>query len=460
MQRWALESAYYHIVIDRFATSGHTFQYRKGAGYSQDLQHWMGGKLRGITQSLDYIQNLGINAILLTPFFEGNKYHGYWTTNPCRVEPHFGNKQDLRELIDYARKRNIRMIMDLPVTHCHILAHPASDAMKNKQSCYRNWFHYEANGRFRGFFGDHNLPELNLEHPRLKTTLKKIISYWLSLGFEGIRFDHAKRPSHSLWREITAHLQAQHPEVCLLGENWSKSNTVGTLADYLHGELNIPVSNALRSFLSQPGTGTIEELIRQIHAQRSLRQAGYLLPTFLDSHDVERVAYLTHGNQALLALGYFLQLTLPYPPIIYYGSERAQTQSDNLPTGKYERDRFFREPMDWHNGKDMAAWVKKLLAIRHRHINFFSSEPYALKILRGNIVTYSYTSDSSHMMILANFSPSHRDVRLPSEAINKLAEGDQIRQASRSVKLEPYGGAILISSGWTPLNTVDISVKV
>ncbi len=72
MLHWASRSTFYHIVIDRFATGKNRFQYSKGPHYQQDLRQWMGGNIGGIAQSLDYLQDLGIGALLLTPFFKGH----------------------------------------------------------------------------------------------------------------------------------------------------------------------------------------------------------------------------------------------------------------------------------------------------------------------------------------------------------------------------------------------------
>lgn len=78
---WARCSTFYHLMIDRFATGKCQFRHAKAPRYDQQLTDWMGGSLTGIIESLDYLRDLGIGALLLTPFFRGRKYHGYWTTD-------------------------------------------------------------------------------------------------------------------------------------------------------------------------------------------------------------------------------------------------------------------------------------------------------------------------------------------------------------------------------------------
>jgi cyclomaltodextrinase len=461
MHQWAAESTYYHIVIDRFATDKNHFEILNGQQRSHNLQNWMGGNFQGIKRSLDYLQQLGIGAILLTPFFAGKKYHGYWITDFEKVDPHFGNTQQLKQLIDCAHQRNIRMILDLPITHCHRDTLYARHALGNRNSPYRKWFYFDNEDNFVGFFGDSSLPELNLELPELRKYLKRVINHWLSLGFDGIRFDHAKRPSTAFWENFTSYLNKQHPQVCLLGENWHESGKIGTLSDYLHGELNIPLCKALRQFVRQPCLQTIKQIMHLVTAQKSQRQQGYLLPTFLDNHDMERIGHLAQDNYSVLTLSYLIQLTLPYPPIIYYGSERAQSQSNNLTKDQYERDRFFREPMCWFRGEEIKKWVGCLIQYRNKHIAWFMSEPVSIKLLSNSVFTYSYLHKDRIIAVLINLSPNQQDIVLPAFSIeNPLCSDDTIRKCNNSnfkLQLKGYSGAIINST--RNLVTIDIMLE-
>lgn len=447
MLQWAAESTYYHIVIDRFATGKTHFGISNSQQMSNNLQNWMGGNIQGITYSLDYLQQLGIGVILLTPFFEGKKYHGYWTTDFKKVDHHFGNLQQLGQLIDSAHQHNIHVIMDLPITHCHRDALHARQALNNKNSPYRDWFYFDNEEKFLGFFGDSALPELNLELPEFRNYLKNIINYWLSLGFDGIRFDHAKRPSAAFWKNFTDYLSQQHSQVFLLGENWHESGKIGTLAPYLHGELNIPLCKALRQFVRQPGYQTIRQVMHHVKTQQHLRQQGYLLPTFLDNHDMERASHLAQNNHSIITLSYLIQLTLPYPPTIYYGSERAQAQSNNLPKGQYERDRFFREPMNWQEGEDMAKWIGSLTKYRNKYIAWFMSEPVTMDFPSVDIFRYSYLQHDTLITVLVNYGPGRQQIDLPAYPTEQLMGGNAIIHQAKDKKiklqLQGYSGAII-----------------
>lgn len=450
MRQWAAESTYYHLVIDRFATDKNHFTFSNRQQSDCKLQQWMGGSIHGITQSLDYLHQLGIGAILLTPFLKGKKYHGYWTTDFEKIDRHFGNQHQLKELIDAAHQRNIRVIMDLPITHCHRDSLYAKRALANKNSHYRDWFYINEEENFQGFFGDSALPELNLELPVLRNYLKTITDRWLGFGFDGIRFDHAKRPSTSFWNDFTGHLHKQHPQVFQLGENWHESGRIGTLSPYLHGELNIPLCKALRQFVKQPCLHTIKQIMHHISSQKDQRQQGYLLPTFLDNHDMERVSLLAEDKQSIIALTYLIQLTLPYPPIIYYGSERGQRQSCNQLNGQYERDRFFREPMDWQKGEDMVSWVSSLIKFRNKHIAWLMSEPVSINLLSANVITYDYAHKDTTITVYVNFNPNQQQIILPAFPAENLAGGKSVIRQSYDKKfelqLQGHSGAIIKSN--------------
>lgn len=416
-----------------------------GARHGRQLTHWMGGTLSGITASLDYLQDLGVGALLLTPLFRGRKYHGYWTTDFLRLDSHFGRTQDLAALIAAAHRRDMRVIMDLPFTHCHAGAALVRQARDVAGSPYREWFRYTAEGDFQGFYGDGNLPELNLEWPAVVAFIRRVLDHWLAFGFDGVRFDHAKRPSREFWEQIGAYLREQHPAVFLLGENWHDSGVIGTLTGHLHGELNIPLSMALRRFLARPGVEEAMTTLQLARDQQALREAGHVLPTFLDNHDMERASLMAEGDADVLRLGYLLQLMLPDPPIIYYGSERAQRQSANLPAGSHERDRHFREPMHWGTGEGMLAWVRELIRIRNDHMDFFHLQPRITAFDDRQVLSFSYVGGTHALVIAINFQRHPCSIDLPAGAQVKRLAGDAqpFDRSPGRIELPARGGVIL-----------------
>jgi len=445
---WAAQAAIYHIVIDRFAKAGGPFPSDRGEGYDKALTQWMGGTIAGIMRSLDYLESLGINTLVLTPFFKGRKYHGYWVTDYYDVDRHFGTKNDLAALVDELHGRAMHILFDLPITHCHYSAPAAVNASRHKgSSSYQDWFLYDDSGRFIGFFGDRRLPEFDLDNAELRNEIKRIIDYWLDFGFDGIRFDHAKRPSPSFWSDIRNHIVTRRPEVFLLGENWHETGAVGTLSPYLHGELNIPLSGALREFISRPGGKAVRNIITCVQSQEKLLRQGYIMPTYLDSHDVERACHLAGGKSDLLRSCYLLQVTLPYPPIIYYGSERGQGQTRNFLKGVCERDRFFREPMNWEGDHELSSCVADLLTLRKQYRNVILSGAPSFDTSREGLLSYTYSSGMEQLRIVINYGEKPKTIGLEDGTLHVIMSTTKCSPTSSAVRssvtLQEYEGVIL-----------------
>ena len=127
---WFNKAVIYHIFIDRF----------NGCKTNINTLDFLGGNLKGVISKLDYIQNLGINVMWLSPFYKTTHYHGYHITDFKSIDPRFGSKSELLELIYEAKKRGLRIIADFVPNHCSD-QHPFfKDALKNKDSKYKDWF--------------------------------------------------------------------------------------------------------------------------------------------------------------------------------------------------------------------------------------------------------------------------------------------------------------------------------
>lgn len=433
MPTWARQAIFYHIVIDRFATGARQFERSGHAAYDTRLRDWMGGTLYGIAASLDYLQELGVDALILTPFFEGKKYHGYWVTDFFQVDPHFGDVAALKRVIDAAHRRGMRIVMDLPITHCH----------QDNRAVPAHWLNRNDAGEVIGFYGDHRLPELDLDHREVTAFVHRVVDHWLGLGFDGIRFDHAKRPSDRFWRQVAHRLRENYPQLLLLGENWRESGEIGALSPYLHGELNIPLAGALRQFAQQPTARTLKAVFQRIVDQRPLRELDYILPAFLDNHDMERIGAVADTNRAHLALAYLVMLTLPFPCVIYYGSEAGQSQSDNLPPPHEERDRYFREPMPWPQSSVLTEWVKDLIAVRRAHQSWFANEPRLLDCTDTGLIAYRFLHRDAAITVVVNLSQHAAHLAVSSSQSSVLACVNGSGGQSQPFALNSYGAALL-----------------
>lgn len=172
------------------------------------------GDIRGIIDKLDYVQYLGVNTIWVSPVYQSPmKDNGYDISDYYQIDPSFGTIDEMKELIEQARMRDINIIMDLVVNHCSDQHAWFQDALNNPESPYRDYFIVRegANGEvpnnWRGVFGGsvweklgqqnvyyyHTFakeqPDLNWENPALRKEIYEMMNYWLDLGIKGFRID-------------------------------------------------------------------------------------------------------------------------------------------------------------------------------------------------------------------------------------------------------------------------------
>lgn len=325
----------YHILIDRF------FPCR-----GEDAEgNFKGGCLRSVRDHLDYVRQLGMTGILLTPFYKTAAYHGYHITDFEEVDPHFGTWDDVRELVQETHRRGMTIAADFVANHCHRNCRLFADGR------HRDWFRYRRDGSCRGFAGLSDLPMFDTGNEAVQTYLTERALDLCRLGFDAIRLDHATGPTYAFWKHFGRKLHAAYPAIRLVGEVW------GTMdfrphrpLRYLVHRLRYGAQEARQLeyaglfdgvldfryqqlMCSAAHRGTIAA-DRRLHSEVELHLARY--PTdfrpwlFLDNHDVNRFLFECGGNRRLLAeaIAFSEQWSNPY--LTFYGTEQAFTNTENI----------------------------------------------------------------------------------------------------------------------------------
>jgi glycosidase len=361
---WFDRAVIYQVFLDRF----------NGFKSTSNVPGFAGGTLNGVTQRLDYLKDLGINVIWLSPFYETASYHGYHITDFEKVDPRFGNEDDLRDLIFKAKKMGFKVIADFVPNHCSV-HHPFfRQAIAHQKSPYRKWFIFENwPGTYRSFFDFKELPKLNLDHNEARSYIIDVAHQWLSFGLDGFRLDHVIGPSHDFWRAFSRELRSKHPESVLIGEAWAGGlekkfyKTVGfkykswrkmfgvsqeqiqleyrkTLDGVLDFTLRDMVKDAMLRgvpVLSDP------QFSRQIRLHLGKVPAGYYMVTFLDNHDTDRFIRYCGGNVDLLLQAFELLFSLDLPLVLYTGTENCRPNEREVTPMHANSDLQVRAPMDW-----------------------------------------------------------------------------------------------------------------
>lgn len=391
VKNWFKDAIIYHIFIDRFAG------FDKNNDDSQPT--WIGGNLNGIAKKLPYLKRLGINCIWLSPFYKSSYYHGYSIEDFYSVDEHFGTKQDLKELVKKAHKLGIKVITDFVPNHCSE-THPFFvDAKSNKNSKYREWFYFKHwPFDYLSFLNFRNLPKINLENKEAKKHIIDAAVYWLKeFDLDGFRLDHVIGPSIDFWKEFSSAVKDAKPEAVLIGEVWFfgvnenhvetiklkgiktifEKNKKGEILEDLamqefigifDGCLDFTFNSLIKDFIAKRNTSS-EIFFRKLKQHYSLFPSTFLLPTFLDNHDMNRFLFEAKGDDRKLKLASIFQFCLSKPPIIYYGDEVGLSQASDINEAESNGDVQARRTMIWdedEQNKDLFNHYRRLCLLRNK----------------------------------------------------------------------------------------------
>ncbi|MEO0378329.1 MAG: alpha-amylase family glycosyl hydrolase, partial [Cyanobacteria bacterium P01_A01_bin.17] len=441
---WFKQAVIYQIFVDRFSPdSGASFSAPRSEG------NVCGGTLQGILNRLDYLSQLGITCLWLTPIFPSPTYHGYDVTDFGSVESRLGTMADLRQLLSAATERNMRVILDYVANHCS-RQHPAFvAATQSQQSETYSWFRFaQWPDRYDSFYDLPDLPKFNTDHPAVQAYLIEHACYWLELGVSGFRLDHAHGASHAFWSRFRAKTRAIAPDSVTFGEITETSQLMRSFAGRMDGCLDFRLAELLRGFFAY-GTVKVSEFDRALSRHFAYFQDVLALPSFLDNHDMSRFLWIVRGDHTRLRLAAFCQFTLPGTPIVYYGTEVGLSQKAAV--GRLEETRL---PMPWDDfpNPDLLAFYRQLIHFRQAHSEVWGRSRRAVVIDDGKGV-YAYAVGP--FLIVLNNNNESATVTLSDEQViepalitttmtpfaieNKQGNRQENRQ---TIYLPSYGGAV------------------
>ena len=370
---WCDQAVFYQIFVDRFHMGSSSKDKRyidKNWGELPKPKGFYGGDLPGITEKLDYLQDLGINSIYLTPIFQSPSNHKYDTIDYEEVDAMFGTNRDLKELVESAHKRGIKILLDAVFNLCCCLCKQFQDVLrKGKGSVYYDWFIIRGDRpvleqmNYECFAACNYMPKWNTNNPEVQKFLLHIATKWIKeYGIDGWRLDVADEVSHDFWRQFRKAVKAAKPDALIVGENWHDSRP------WLEGDQFDSIMNysftkacldyfAYEKYSAQRFCERLSEIL-----MRNTDQVNEMMLNLLDSHDTER--FLTNVGEnadklkcALAVLFFFVGM-----PCIYYGTEIGTA-------GGYDPDS--RRTFDWdktHWNMDIYNTVKDLIRLRKEQI--------------------------------------------------------------------------------------------
>ncbi|WP_067620003.1 glycoside hydrolase family 13 protein [Alicyclobacillus acidiphilus] len=418
---WVDEAVCYQIFPERFANGNPELTPSGAVGWLEapTASSMHGGDLPGITSRLEYLSNLGVNVIYLTPIFRARSNHKYDTENYFEIDPQFGTDQDLRELVGQAHARGIRVVLDAVFNHCGFQFEPFQDAIRRGTSSpYWDWFFIDGDEvdidevNYETFATKlRYMPKLNLANPEVEQYFLNVAAYWLKrFDIDGWRLDVANEIDHVFWRRFRNTVKAIKPDALIVGEVWHYS-LPWLRGDQFDGVMNYPLrEHVLDLFVRRVTTPkSFAEGITRLQFQYPM-QATRAMFNLLGSHDTERVLTLADGDVDSVKLALVCQFTLPGIPMIYYGDELGMEGGP---------DPLCRGGMRWdleEDSRGLKDLVSALARLR-RENKAMQGERIDFSIATESCLRYTRKARDSHAVIGVQFAWLDEDGNWPDEAV-------------------------------------------
>ncbi len=442
---WARHAVFYEIFPDRFAKSARVPK-------PSNLERWedkptlygfKGGDLVGVVEKLDHLEELGVNAIYLTPIFQSTANHRYHTHDYFRVDPILGGNRAFRLLLDEAHARGMRVIIDGVFNHASRGFYQFSHALENgAASPYLDWFHihgfplhaYEGRAQYECWWGIPALPKLNTQNPAVREFIFEVAQHWIQFGADGWRLDvPAEIDDDTFWREFRRRVRAVNPEAYIVGEiwhdarRWLQGDQFDAVMNYLFTRacLGFFIGESLDTQLTQ-GVGYAPvpvldgtQFAREINHLLSLYDESVNLVQFnlLGSHDTARLISLARGDVSAVKLATLCLLTYPGAPCIYYGDEMGMAGS---------KDPDCRRAVIWDRSTwnlEIFEWTKRAVALRHAH-RALRDGKFQIIFASNHTVAYLRQHHDERLIVIFNVSQHDESFKMPLQGV--VSAGEQL----------------------------------
>ena len=432
------EAVVYFMMTDRFFDGNESNNTASGADtYGDNPGLYHGGDFAGVTTKLDYLQNLGVNTIWITPIVENIKgvavtdegskdvpynaaYHGYWASDFTKLNPTLGTTEEFETMISEAHKRGMRIMVDIVVNHAGYGTESTfADMLRDKsvsEGDIKSW--------------QSGLPDFATENADVRAKLVEWQTAWMKdYGVDYFRVDTVKHVDSTTWAALKNSTTEVNPAFKMIGEYYgagyaSNGSTLGS--GQMDADLDFDFNDQATSFVS----GNISSVEKFLSARNSALNNAYMTGQFLSSHDEDGFkAALMNGKKytedeatsaALVAAT--LQLTAKGIPVIYYGEEVGLSGLNNYP---YQTNRY---DMDFSKAtKDNVTYqhYKNLLSIRNAYTDVFargSRKVVASSDEEGyDVVSRSYGGTTLYVGM--NIKDTAKEVKVPVS----LAAGTEVK---------------------------------
>ncbi|NWF64168.1 MAG: glycoside hydrolase family 13 protein [Chloroflexi bacterium] len=481
---WVKDAIFYQIFPDRFAKSNKLPDIGFEAWDSAPTHHgFKGGDLYGVIEKLDYLQDLGINAIYFNPVFASASNHRYHTYDYYNADPLLGGNEALKKLLKAAHKRDMRVVLDGVFNHAsrgfwqfhHVLETGAA-------SPYKDWFHFDEERLTRGkhwgaYPSPHEekllqhedsltaigyrawwnlpaLPKFNTNTPAVREFLFDVAEHWVKFGIDGWRLDvPGEIDDDEFWRAFRRRVRVINPDAYIVGEIWHEAQrwlqgdqfdavmnylfTAAALNFFANSHLNMSIINH---------AGGLKDRIHPMNAHSFANEVDRILNLYpqditfaqlnlLDSHDMPRFLSCASGDKNSLKLAWLFLFTMPGAPCLYYGDEIGLD-------GGHDPD--CRKAFPWDESKwdhDLLNYAKTCIALRKERPALRRGE-YKRLYAEGDVMAFSRSYKDEMLIMAFNTAKEERIINLPVEKKPKILFGSP-KMAGSQIAIPPRSGVVL-----------------
>ncbi|WP_074223656.1 alpha-amylase family glycosyl hydrolase [Algoriphagus halophilus] len=350
------------------------------------------GDLNGVTQKLDYVSDLGANAIWLMPIMPSPSYHKYDVTDYKAIHPDYGTLEDFKNLLEEAHKRDLKVVIDLIINHTSS-EHPwFLESKKGRDNPYRDYYvwaqkdtiadfiekkkvtldsdnirqwHDPGDGEdfYYGFFYG-GMPDLNFDNEQVRKEIFEIGKFWLEeIGVDGFRLDAAKhiypderaKDNHEFWKEFRSEMTKINPDLYLVGEVYDQKEVVAPFLPGLPALFNFDFHYTLIESLNKEDGKLLVDKEKSVLDYYERITSDFIDATISSNHDQPRLLNELKSDQAKYKQAIAILMSMPGAPYLYYGEEIGMLG--------LKPDEHIREPFLWERqaeDKGRATWIKPI----------------------------------------------------------------------------------------------------
>ena len=454
----------YHIFVDRFNRADGVKTKRKyrlhesfsespevvsadGKYYADDF---FGGNFNGIREKLDYLEELGVGIIYLSPIFKAYSNHRYDTGDYLKVDELLGTEDDFKRLLDAAHEKGMKIILDGVFNHSgadslyfnKFGTYDSLGAYQSKSSPYYDWYYFKKfPDEYACWWGCDNVPDLNKSNKDYRALVfgkNGVVEKWQKLGADGWRLDVVDELPIDFVNLLIKKIKSVNKDALVIGEVWEDASTKVSygelrpylLGDQLDGTMNYPFMNAIIAYIRDGDEKFFKDTVQSI-LENYPKETVYCLMNSLGTHDTVRIINAlsdvrAHGWSKTHKLGYklpdseyekakkklylasVLQFTLPGIPSIFYGDEAGLQGFD---------DPINRRPYPWGSeDKEILAHYKKLGRIRRENRAVFSGG-FNMRDENG-LVAYERAGGDDEILIAVNAGADDKTLFINKEYIS------------------------------------------